>query len=260
MVCGTRGSFPQCSDHYKRYGRNTSCYYVDCSIHLFLDAGTGIIEGGKQVKDNKDVHILLSHLHLDHILGLLECDLLKDEKRTIHIYGEARKKESLKQELESLISPPFWPLALSAFPAKIIFHEIEAGQCFSIGSLHIKTKRAIHPDQSVLFLLEENGQIVGYCSDHEIRADKKEETVSFFSGCKLVLFDGGDLPSHIHEGWGHSSWKEGIAFKKKASVDRLLIVHYGYDCDDEILKKEEDEAGKEEENCLFAYEGMEIDL
>ena len=68
IVCGTRGSFPRSSDHYKKYGLNTSCFYIECTIHLFLDAGTGIIEGSDYIKDKEDVHILLSHLHIDHIV------------------------------------------------------------------------------------------------------------------------------------------------------------------------------------------------
>ena len=57
-----------------RYGGNTSCVQVHLSdgSHVVLDAGTGIRNVDLQLDGSHDhIHLLLTHLHLDHIQGLL---------------------------------------------------------------------------------------------------------------------------------------------------------------------------------------------
>ena len=57
-----------------RYGGNTPCVEVTLSdgTELILDAGTGIRELGRARKySDKPVHVLLTHLHHDHIHGLM---------------------------------------------------------------------------------------------------------------------------------------------------------------------------------------------
>ena len=57
-----------------RYGGNTSCVEVTLSdgSTLILDAGTGIRNLGLALpRVEQPIHILLTHLHLDHIQGLM---------------------------------------------------------------------------------------------------------------------------------------------------------------------------------------------
>jgi phosphoribosyl 1,2-cyclic phosphodiesterase len=72
---GVRGSVPAPGPATARYGGNTSCVEVrlaDDSI-VVLDAGTGIRALGRDLLEAgkcSRVHLLLSHTHWDHILGL----------------------------------------------------------------------------------------------------------------------------------------------------------------------------------------------
>ena len=71
---GTRGSIPSPGPETIRYGGNTSCVGVTLSDGslLALDAGTGIRSLGLALADEPArLHILLTHLHLDHIQGLV---------------------------------------------------------------------------------------------------------------------------------------------------------------------------------------------
>src|SRR4029077_15250048 len=71
---GTRGSIPSPGPETIRYGGNTSCVGVTLSDGslLALDAGTGIRSLGLGLADEPArLHILLTHLHLDHIQGLV---------------------------------------------------------------------------------------------------------------------------------------------------------------------------------------------
>jgi hypothetical protein len=70
---GVRGSIPTTGPDTEYYGGNTSCVAVwhDDSL-LVLDGGTGIRGLGSSVAPSiKRIDILLTHLHLDHIQGLV---------------------------------------------------------------------------------------------------------------------------------------------------------------------------------------------
>src|SRR5712691_625188 len=71
---GTRGSVPAPGAGTARYGGNTSCVQVTLSdgTTIVLDAGTGIRSLGLALHGALPrINILLTHLHLDHIQGLM---------------------------------------------------------------------------------------------------------------------------------------------------------------------------------------------
>ena len=73
-VWGARGSVPAPGPETNRYGGNTSCVQVslDDGSELVLDAGTGIRPLGLAMTGTAErIHILLTHLHMDHIQGLM---------------------------------------------------------------------------------------------------------------------------------------------------------------------------------------------
>ncbi len=259
-VCGSRGSFPQSDPDHIRYGLNTTCFYLDCGVHLFFDAGSGIIGGSGLVTDSRPVHIILSHVHADHIMGLFEFPLLYDPQREVHIYGENRNGRKIREQLDSFFGPPYWPVTIGSLPAQIHFHEIREGERFTVGSALIVSKRSRHPDLSLLFRLECDHKTLGLAYDHEIGMDPDDMTVSFFKACDLLVFDGNDLPGYKKEGWGHSTWEEGISFMKEAQIRRVLITHYGFGLNDDVLEEEERKAKEVSDACIFAREGMVIEV
>ena len=68
-VLGSRGSMPVSQKGREVFGGATSCCMVqageDC---VFLDAGTGLLSAPTEFP--RPPLILVTHLHLDHILGL----------------------------------------------------------------------------------------------------------------------------------------------------------------------------------------------
>lgn len=258
-VLGTRGSFVSVRKENEIYGRNTSSFYLDAGTRLFLDAGTGILHC-EDLPSEKAIHILLSHVHIDHVLGLFEWKPLYDPDREIRIYGHRRKGKTIMEQLDAIIGPPYWPIRLSQFPAKIRFHDLEEGKTLMIDDLAIDSIASIHPDETYMYRIENNGISFGYALDYETGRDEERKAERFFRNCDLVIFDGNDLPGQEKEGYGHSSWKQGMELCTEAKIRKLLISHYGYDLDDAVLKAEETAAGELSGTCVFAKEGMEISL
>ena len=85
---GIRGSLAAPGAETSRYGGNTACVEVrgaDGTL-LVLDAGTGIRRLGAGLgRSVRRVHLLLTHLHMDHIQGLGFFDPLFEPDVEVHL-------------------------------------------------------------------------------------------------------------------------------------------------------------------------------
>ncbi len=98
---GTRGSLPSPGAHTLRYGGNTPCVEVrgEDGTVLVLDAGTGIRPLGASMKSGvARIDILLTHLHIDHIMGLGFFGPLERPDLEVHIWGPARATLDLQRD------------------------------------------------------------------------------------------------------------------------------------------------------------------
>ena len=98
-VWGARGAVPTPGPSTNRYGGNTSCLQVTLSDGrlLVLDAGSGIRNLGLRLAGSaRRIDILLTHLHLDHIQGLLFFAPLFMPEAEIVIWGPARRRGALR--------------------------------------------------------------------------------------------------------------------------------------------------------------------
>ncbi|HET9667400.1 MAG TPA: MBL fold metallo-hydrolase, partial [Desertimonas sp.] len=120
-VWGARGAVPTPGRSTNRYGGNTSCLQVTLSDGrlLVLDAGSGIRNLGLRLAGSaRRIDILLTHLHLDHIQGLLFFAPLFMPEADIVIWGPPAP-EMLSERLARYLSPPLSPLHLRELPASI---------------------------------------------------------------------------------------------------------------------------------------------
>ena len=103
-VWGCRGSLPSPGPEKNRYGGNTSCVQVEHNdTCLVLDGGSGIQRLGATLDEKyKEVHLLLTHLHIDHTMGLGFFLPLYNPHVQVHIWGPATTVESLTKRLRSM--------------------------------------------------------------------------------------------------------------------------------------------------------------
>src|SRR5262249_18001233 len=94
----------------KDAGGNTSCVRLTgpdgCVV--VLDAGTGIRTLARELPQGLTrIDVLLTHVHMDHILGLGFFGPLYDPRLEVHIWGPASATLSLEARLRRYLSPPF---------------------------------------------------------------------------------------------------------------------------------------------------------
>ena len=112
------------------YGGNTACVELTLSdgSELVLDAGTGIRELGRaRTMSSKPVRVLLTHLHLDHIQGLMFFAPLFDPESEVEIYGPPALDGPLLNRLARYISAPLAPVEIRELPAHVSFEAVKPG-------------------------------------------------------------------------------------------------------------------------------------
>ena len=90
-IWGCRGSMPSPGPTTVVCGGNTSCVELslDDGTVIVLDAGTGIRDLGDDLVERgvRRIHLLLTHLHLDHVEGLRFFGPMWDKNVVLDVWG-----------------------------------------------------------------------------------------------------------------------------------------------------------------------------
>jgi phosphoribosyl 1,2-cyclic phosphodiesterase len=275
-VWGCRGSLAAPGAETIRYGGNTSCVEVTlASGHtLVLDAGTGMRPLGVALDRNPpaELHVLLTHLHLDHLQGLGFFRPLFRPGAEVHLWGPASPVQSLADRIAIYLSPPLFPVRLADIPAGLHFHDEPDG--VEIGSATITARKVTHQGPTLGYRIEEDGRVLAYISDHEpsLGVDLEALPAEWMSGHAVahdadVLFHDaqyGDEEYPRHVGWGHSCVDHVMAFARKTEAGNVVLFHHDpYHTDEELealLRDARARTDTDGERVRLAREGMTITL
>ena len=249
------------------YGGSTSCYRIRAgSEEIYLDAGSGIANATANAATN--LSILLTHVHLDHLIGLPFFSALREANRPIHIYGGRRDGWMPKDCIDRLISPPFWPCRIDDYPASVTFHPLpdcgrnEESVPFAIGEVSVRMMEGTHPSGSTIYRLSYMGRSIVYATDFEHSPEGCSALARFASGCDLLLYDAQYTQDEYerHRGYGHSTPEAGIRVADESKAVQLLFVHHApWRTDEALLEMERTFAGQRR-GIMFAKIGDEIVL
>jgi phosphoribosyl 1,2-cyclic phosphodiesterase len=259
-----------------RYGGNTTCVEIrrDGRLSLILDAGTGIKRLGEELDPAAEVHVLLTHLHLDHVEGLRFFAPLWQPEGAVHIWGPSSPVHSLEERIARSFSPPLFPVDLGDIPSEVQFHDVPA-EAWELDGIRILAVPVSHPGSTVGFRLEHDGSSLAFIPDHEpvLGVDLAELEPEWVSGHAVA--DGVDVLLHDSQyseeeyadrvGWGHSSVADAVVFAQKARVGRLVLFHHDPDRSDAGVDRLVQQAaalwnGNGSPPPVAACEGMTIEL
>lgn len=228
VVLGARGSAPTEGAQVSRYGGGTSCVLVRMGGQVIvLDAGTGLMDLERALKpEDERIHLLLSHPHFDHMVGLPSCPVLYDPGRAVRIYAAPRAGLSPREQIARLMSPPLWPVGPEAFTARVSYETIVGG--FSLGPVTVDVMEGAHPGGCTVFRLSCGGTSVVYASDCELDEESTPPLSEFARDCTLLLCDGQYSIAEFsaRRGYGHSSWRSTARLAAHCGAKRLLIFHH----------------------------------
>jgi phosphoribosyl 1,2-cyclic phosphodiesterase len=278
-IWGARGSIPAPGPETTRYGGNTSCVQItlpDESV-LVLDAGTGIRNLGITLRPHQQpLHILLTHLHLDHIQGLMFFAPVFRPESEIVVWGPASPEASLRDRIGRYISAPLTPVEVRELPCQVSFREAETTE-WHIGGARVQAASVAHRGPTLGYRVEADGSSVCYIPDHEpglgaSLTDLDEEWISGFDLAReatLLIHDSQytDDEYREHLGWGHSPLSDALVLGQRAGVERLLLFHHDPLHSDDFLDALSGEAmslwqdlGGRPEQVELATERRELEL
>jgi ribonuclease BN (tRNA processing enzyme) len=220
-----------------------------------------------------ELHIMLTHLHLDHLQGLGFFRPLFAPGLDIQLWGPSSPVQHLSERIAMYLSPPLFPVRLEDVPSKVTFHDAPEVPV-TIGSATVRAAKVTHQGPTVGYRIEENGRTLVYLPDHEpsLGADLATVSTQWMSGhdiardADVLLHDGQyfDHEYRDHVGWGHSSIGDAMAFANKADVGQLMLFHHDpYHTDielDALLGEARAHWPGMEDRVCMAYEGMTFEV
>ncbi len=265
------------------YGGHSSCVQIlidqgsGGADYLICDMGSGLRAFGQAAMAQRGgkaqtFHILMSHLHWDHIMGLPFFVPGFIPGNRVIIYGSHRE---IEMALRRQQQPPSFPVDFGTiFADRVSFKYLEPGVAHEVAGVGVRTMLQRHTGDSYGYRFESQGKVLVYTTDSEHPlADPAhtERFVQFFQDADLVIFDAmyslADSIS-VKADWGHSSNVVGVELCQLAGARHLCLYHHEPVFDDaaieamlaETRRLEEITRGATPLRISAAYDGLEIGL
>lgn len=249
VIClGTTGYHPSPSRH-------TACYYLP-ELNLLLDAGTGMFRLTQQLlaEPKDELDIVLSHAHLDHVVGLtflLDVMAATTLKR-IRVYGEAEKLEVVEKHL-------FHPLL---FPVPVHFELIPLSperNRLSLQHCEIEYFPLEHPGGSIGMVVHGSNRRVAYVTDTTPQSEAS--FIQRISGVDLLMHECyfSDKYEDLSRRTGHSWLSAVTKIVQQAQPKQTLLIHVNPLA--EVVGEEDGLSELHQQLGLrFAEDMMQVDL
>lgn len=266
VVHGARGSMPAPNANHVRYGGNTTCFSIDTPSGdpLIVDAGTGLAYAARlRLAAPRHFHLLITHYHIDHLLGLQSYRPLFEAGNRFTIYGPPPERGTLREAIAGVFGSPWFPVELDAVESHLEFVELD-GTAFDVAGVEVTTATLCHPQGVLAYRLEIGPKAVVIATDHEAdHGERDAALVELSRHAQVLVHDAQYTPEELDQqygGWGHSTWRDAVGVATAAGVEQLVLTsHDPYRTDDEIDAIVA-MACNRFPNTVGAYEGLEVPL
>lgn len=257
------------------YGVATTCVQIsDDHDQIIIDGGSGI----KFLSDSlaadqfseKVYHILITHFHFDHILGLPFFTPHFLAGRTVKYYCVQPECENI---VRGLFQKPIFPVGYEDLKANIEFIKLSPYEKRLINGFTVTPYMLDHPDPCYGFRVEKNGIAYGHAVDTEA-VRLTEETLGADAGLyrnlDLLYIDAQYLEEDMKhkKGWGHGTFERAFGICNSFGIKQLLMAHYDPSDRFQDIQELKEKAKRSFESHYsktsivwdFAYETQEIEI
>jgi len=190
--------------------------------------------------------ILLTHLHLEHILGLLFFAPFFDPRAEVTVWGPPAAGRALRERLAVCLSSPLSPIEIRELPARVTFRDAMPTP-WRFGDVQVNASLVAHRGPTLGYRLEADGASLCYLPDHEpgLGQDLARSKLGWISGhglarsASLLIHDCCQYTDEEYlarRGWGHSSVCDALAFAHRCEPARVTLFHHDPAHDDARLE------------------------
>jgi len=280
---GVRGSIPISGADITKYGGNSSCIRIQSKegTPLILDCGTGARPAGVDVlqQGHKNVEVLFTHFHMDHLFGFPFFAPLYIPGNTVRVNVPAYSAVDAQNKLSRYLNGLYHPVRIRDLAAEVQFHGVRVGQNLHRDPYTIKTVSLNHPGGSCGYRVEADGYVVAYLTDtaplskpteglsgnkEPLRAERR--LLSIMKDADLVIMDTMfEYNEYLQKiTWGHAYPEYAVKLANMAGVKQLMLFHHSPTANDETMDKLADywasQDGERFTKVRVAREGQVIDL
>jgi len=236
---------------------------------LIVDAGSGLMRLQAEWRAKCPgfpgvtpfpANILLSHLHMDHIIGLTAFEPVWQPDAGVRIF-------TASTPVFGAFKPPYWPVSMDSISRASIVAICEGVPFCISGAFTVTPFKANHPDGATAFHITDGERVLVYLLDFETSTMTGTEYNTLVGYCKdadAVIFDAAyseaDYPAK--RGWGHSTAQEGVRLADNCGCRRMIFSHFSQEYSDDELDaiRRKVEESKDGGRFVFARDGMEVRL
>jgi phosphoribosyl 1,2-cyclic phosphodiesterase len=290
---GVRGSHPVPGGSTLKYGGNTSCVEVRANGHvIILDAGTGIIALGSHLlkeiesgRTQKNLTLLFSHTHHDHIQGLPFFTPGYNPDISLHLFGPRTLGHDFEETLPKNLTAEFSPVDYEELKANFLMRNINESDLLIFGTdsepiltlrrnaapasnedvvVHVMRSYAHPKIGTLVYRIDADGKSVVYATDTEGYVGGDVRLAQFARGANLLIHDTQYTPQQYvdgiapRQGYGHSTYEMAASVANAAMADNLVLFHHDPRHDDSQISGMEKEARSLFKNTCAAHEGLEF--
>ncbi|MFM7271695.1 MAG: MBL fold metallo-hydrolase [Actinomycetes bacterium] len=278
---GVRGSTPCDDPDMARYGGNTACVVVEPSGSepIVLDLGTGLRVYGDEIvaagrADGWRGHVLLSHLHWDHVQGLPFFVPLHHAGSEIDVHGPVHAEGPLGDVFDRFMGPPYFPVTVHDLAGRIRFHDRSPGT-FTLGPARVTAASVRHTGPTLGFRIEVEGVAIAYIPDHGPGCSPgdpddfvPQEVLDLCADVDLLIHDAQHTADEYERKrhWGHSAVEYAVLVATRSGARRLALFHHCPSHDDAALDAllaaaiAQGAGQGATTEILGAHEGLRLDL
>ncbi len=235
---------------------STELGYTPCVLletdneYIVLDAGEGIKDLNKYVKEDKPIYIFISHMHLDHSNGIHFFNKFKDFKQKVYVCVQ----DEMVKYLKILWNYPFTATPeYNPFDSEIVGLNGNTKLPFNVKYLLLE-----HAAPCLGFRFVLDGKVITYCTDTGVCDNSKELS----KDADVLIHECAHLPEEVNPKWPHTNPEEVGNFAKECNVKQLILIHFDarrFDTIDKINNAEKI-AKSIFENTIVSRDGMVVNL
>ena len=210
--------------------RHTSCAYISDAAPncgFVLDAGTGFFRLiGRPLPSQ--LHVFLSHAHLDHVFGLtFYLDLIHASETPVELflYGARECLDAVMMLFDS----PLFPVEYRGNQPIVV----TPGEVLEVAGVRVSAHLLTHPGGSLAYRFDWPQKSLAYVTD----TVGDGGYIDFIRGVDLLIHERNfsDSKQELAQMSGHCTTHDVVRVAQAAQVKRLVVTHFNPLVDDDPM-------------------------